>query len=252
MRGSHGNPTRPEHYIQQAVVQLLILRLQAGATSKEMEEFLASCVSEASRRPRSAPASVRRRGLDIHRLGSVLRAWHTQTDYLTEDGLPRPLPIAGRDSLSTLVRKFYPANKVRSVIAIFRSSGLIKKQGRHKWSPTSRHARISHLSHETLEHLAEGIAKYVQTVTANVTARSENDVLFERSCKVTRIPSREFQAFRRFVADQSVAFITAMDDWLEARARGNLTSNRRCTTAGVYTFAYFDEEAQPKRVKGSH
>ena len=244
MRGPRDNKMKSEHYIQQAVVQLLTLKLQTGATTKEMKEFVASCVSEASSRPRASTNAIKRRGLDIHRLGSVLRAWHTQTVFLTQDGLPRPLAIRGRNSLTTLIRRFYPASKVDSVITLFRSSGLIHEGSRHKWSPTSRHARISHLSHETLEHLAEGVSKYVQTVTANVTAKSKNDVLFERSCKVTRIPSKEFRAFRIFVAEQSTAFITAIDDWLEARARGHQKAGQRPTTAGVYTFAYFDGKAR--------
>jgi hypothetical protein len=88
----------------------------------------------------------------------------------------------------------------------------------------------------------------VQTVTQNVTAKSDATVLFERSCKVTRIPTAEFRAFRGFVGQQAIAFITAVDDWLEARnvAKPQRTK-RKLTTAGVYTFAYFDRDKPIKR-----
>jgi hypothetical protein len=86
-------------------------------------------------------------------------------------------------------------------------------------------------------------------VTANVTAKSDAAVLFERSCKVTRIPTKEFQAFRKFVAEQAIAFITAIDDWLEARAKNDTTGESPRTTAGVYTFAYFDRNANVRKAQ---
>ncbi len=238
-------PNRPklrsEEYIQQAVVQLLLLKMHAGANVEELRAFLELCLDKVTSKQPVAKSKIETRGLDIHLLGSVLRAWHTQTEYLAEDGSPVALPITGRSSVTSLIRKYYPANKANSVIEMFRSSGLIRKKGRRGWIPTSRHARIPQLSHETLEHLAQGVAKYVQTVTSNVTAKSDAAVLFERSCKVSKLPTGEFQAFRSFVGEQAIAFITAIDDWLEARAASHLKGTRKLTTAGVYTFAYFDK-----------
>jgi hypothetical protein len=100
------------------------------------------------------------------------------------------------------------------------------------------------LSFETLEHLSEGIARYVETVTKNVTAKSDQEVLFERSCKVRGLPASELNAFREFVGQQAQVFIIGIDDWLEGRSATAKHSNSRLCTAGVYTFAYIAENTK--------
>jgi hypothetical protein len=231
-----GRKMKSESYIREAIVQMLTLKLRTGTSIDELRSFTAECIEHARR---IACKSAKTQGLDIHRLGSVLRAWHTETRYLTEDGCPRPLKMQGRSSLKTLVRLYYPANKYELVFRRLRAARLVKRHGRDMWLPTGRHARISQLSYETLEHLSEGVARYVETVTSNVTARKEGDVLFERSCKVTRLPASEFASFRDYVAEQAIAFITAIDDWLESR-NAPAQPSTRVRTAGVYTFAYID------------
>jgi hypothetical protein len=231
---------KSEIYIREAIVQLLTLKLRAGSSLDELTTFVNSCIDDARQHSQTAG---RIQGLDIHRLGSILRAWHTETKYLTEHGLPRPLRKVGKNSLKSLVQAYYPARKFDLVFERLRTTKLIKRDTGACWLPTGRHARISQLSYETLEHLSEGVARYVETVTKNVTAASDKDVLFERSCKVTRLPAREFAAFKTYVGQQAIAFITGIDDWLESRnAPSSKLNSRNLRTAGVYTFAYMDRK----------
>jgi hypothetical protein len=235
---------KSDHYIEKAVVQLLALKLRSGSDADSVKKFCMECVDEACR---NTTDSIEHQGLDIHRLGSVLRAWHTETRFLTQDGLPKPLKSSGKGSLKSLIQLFYPASKFDRVFSKLRDASLIRRSGRGSWIPTERHARISRLSQETLEHLSEGVARYVETVTRNVTTTREDEVLFERSCKVTRLPKKEFAAFRSYVGQQAIAFITAMDDWLESRNSKKSKRLASVTTAGVYTFAYVDRNARTKR-----
>jgi len=229
---------RSEQYVEQAIVQLLSLKLRAGSSVAAVKQFSRCCLAKALK---SREVEENFRGLGIHRLGSVLRAWHKQTSYLSADGLPRPLRAHGRTSLKSLVRKFFPADKVDEAFECLVESKLIRRHSADQWVPSGRTARISQLSLETLDHLSEGVARYVETVTKNVTAKSDQDVLFERSCKVTNLPSAEFAAFRQYVDQQAIAFLTSIDDWLESR---NVLSRRkrgRRYTAGVHTFAFIVE-----------
>ncbi len=235
---------RSEHYVEQAVVQLLTLKLRAGTTTPQLRKFVEKCVGRASRATKHVTTY---RGLDIHRLGSVLRSWHKETKYLTLDGLPRPLKSTGRASLKTLVRRFYPAERFDVVFERLLETKLIQPFGPDEWIPTGRTARIPQLSHETLEHLSEGVARYVETVTRNVTAKREGDVLFERSCKVTKLPAYEFDAFREYVGQQAISFLTAVDDWLESRNSSAKRSKAALCTAGVYTFAYMGTKRVARR-----
>jgi hypothetical protein len=181
-----------------------------------------------------------------------LRTWHKDAEFLTFDGLPRPLKIEGRSGLKTLVRKFYSAKKCDEVFKRLLEAKLIQLHGKDEWVPSGRTARIPQLSHETLEHLSEGVARYVETVTRNVTAKREQDVLFERSCKVTRLPAEEFDAFREYVGQQALAFLTAVDDWLEGRSAMSIKTRSRLCTAGVYTFAYMAANSIGSRSSHRH
>src|SRR5689334_12737662 len=90
-------------YVEHAIVQLLALKMRAGYSASEMSAFVAGCLESAKT---ATAGSQTYQGLDIHRLGSILRCWHTETGYLTFDGLPRPLRIDGRFGLKGLVRRF--------------------------------------------------------------------------------------------------------------------------------------------------
>jgi hypothetical protein len=235
---------RSESYIREAIIQLLSLRLRSGSSVKQLEEFVASCIRDASK---SVKTADRHQGLDIHRLGSILRTWHTETKFLNKDGLPRPLQRSGRNSMRSLITAYYPSSKADLVFKRLRATGLIKANRRAGWLPTGRHARISQLSFETLEHLSEGVARYVETVINNVTTTNDREVLFERSCKVTRLPSGQFESFRDYVGEQAIAFITAIDDWLESRNAPSDSKASNHRTAGVYTFAYIDRRKRAGR-----
>jgi len=224
-----------DRYVEEAIVQLLGLKAQTGTSASALRKFAQSCGAQAIRANKGATSY---QGLDIHRLGSVLRAWHKQTAYLTPQGLPRPLMVKGPTSLRTLVTRFYPAKKFNLVFKRLVETRLIQQVGDAVWAPSGRTARITQLSHETLEHLAEGVSRYVETVTRNVTAANEKNVLFERSCKVTRLPVAEFSAFREYVDQQALCFLTAVDDWLEGRNKSLGKTKGKLCTAGVYTFAY--------------
>lgn len=240
---------KTEQYIEQAIVQLLSLHIKSGHPIGEVNALVQRCLDEAKL---TAELGPRNRGLDIHRLGSVLRAWHKESAYLTFDGMPRPLKTRGRYSLKTLVKKFYPSETFEVVFERMLQAELIRGDGRDHWVPSGQTARISQqLSLETLEHLSEGIARYAETVTRNVTAKTEQDVLFERSAKVTQLPVAELNAFRKYVSQQALTFIIAIDDWLESRSAANTCSTARRCTAGVYTFAYVvaNNERRLRRAK---
>lgn len=239
---------KAEQYIEQAIIQLLSLELKSGHSLVEVKALVRRCLVEASL---TAKLGSRHRGLDIHRLGSVLRTWHKETPYLTFDGRPRPLKPTGRSSLKSLVRKFYPSERFEVVFARLIEAKLIRSCGEDQWEPSGQTARISQLSLETLEHLSEGIVRYVQTVTRNVTAESERDVLFERSAKVTNLPTSELDAYREYVGQQALAFIIAIDDWLESRGVSSKKSDAQRCTAGIYTFAYVVTDGEVRGVRSS-
>jgi hypothetical protein len=96
------------------------------------------------------------------------------------------------------------------------------------------------LNSELLGHLSEGVSRLVETVISNVTTEQKEEMLFERSAKVRRFPVNASTEFREFVKNQAVAFLGAVDDWMETRAEAARGSRGKKCAAGVFTFAFMD------------
>ena len=239
MKDQNRDLRESDRFLRQALVGLLGLKLRSGATIDELRQLIDECLELADG---DSGFGVEQQGLDIHRLGSVLRTWHKEARYLSNDGLPLPLPLSGRAGLRGLIKTYYSKSKVDVVFETLKRAGLIKKYARSYWLPTEGHARISANSQETLDHVSEGVSRFLQTVLNNVNSRSKASLLFEQSCKVRRLPTSKAPAFKVFVRQQAIAFLTAVDDWLEARVEGANRKHGRSKTcaAGVFTFAYLD------------
>jgi hypothetical protein len=185
-------------------------------------------------------------GFDLHAIADVLRTWHTQTEFMTSQGLPRPLSVRGKSGLRRLVATHFPPSEISAVIRVLKESGLLARRGATSWVPKERHGRIPKATTEILRHLAEGVSRFTETVTRNTQAGRGGELLFERACKVFHLPQTDAQDFREFVQKQGILFISSVDDWLEAKvAQGNVRKKKGCA-AGAFCFAFIDDEKLPK------
>jgi hypothetical protein len=234
-----------EQLVRGALVQLLGLKLRAGTSNQELETFVRECVDEATQ-----TIGIGARTQDdvfyAQGYGSVLRTWHRDPSYLSPDGFPKPLAIAGKYGLRRLVERYYQREHYQRVLLSLRNAGLIRERPDGKWFPTKRCAVFPKLNEELLAHVAEAIAKLVQTVTQNVTS-VPTKALFERSAKVRTFPVDAQPEFRSFVNSQASAFLSTIDDWLEAHALPIKARGRKTCTAGVFSFAFIDDVRPSKR-----
>jgi hypothetical protein len=224
-------------YLRKAVIRMLFLKLKAGPPDLDLQPFVAECVREAEKLNVEESVTV---GFDIHAVANVLRSWHTRTQFLTSTGLPKPLPVRGKVSIHRLVQSHFPRTKTDSVVSTLKESGLIVRSGRSLWVPAERHARIPKATTEIVRHLAEGIARLTETVIRNTQSGRGGDLLFERACKVFRLPLSDSKAFRAYVQKQGLQFITSVDDWLESRAVSKKSKSDTCA-AGAFGFAFIDD-----------
>jgi hypothetical protein len=238
--------TDSDRLLRQALVGLLELKLRSGATLDEVRRLVSNCVELVSS---DSKLSDRRRVLDIHRLASILRAWHKETRYLSPDGSPLPLPLEGKLGLSRLIGTYYPEANIALAFKTLKRAGLIRRYSRNAWVPTQGHVQFSENSQETLDHVSEGVSRFLQTVLNNINSRKKSNLLFEQSCKVHRLPTSKAPAFRIFVRQQAIAFLTAVDDWLEARIEPSMQKRTKAklSAAGVFTFAYLDPVKKSQR-----
>jgi hypothetical protein len=95
-----------------------------------------------------------------------------------------------------------------------------------------------------VEHIAQGVMKLIETAHFNYTLRGKKRPLLQRAASVRRLPRKYRAAFREYVNAQGNAFVTNVDDWLEARVPRTQTRQKSSGTleqqvsAGVYAFAY--------------
>jgi hypothetical protein len=228
-----------EGIIRQAITQLFAVQLAAGTSLPELQKFALECAE-------SAPANTalsRQTAVDtdIHNIGSVLRSWHREAKYLSNDGYPKPLRINGKGGLRELVCRYYPAKDFDELLLVLKRAKLVNKDSRGKWRPSSKFAVLPRVSAEMNKHIGEGVSRFVETVTRNLVMSAKEKALFERAAKVQKFPVSELAEFRSFVQQQASAFLVAVDDWMEARAEAHDSSQGKKCNVGVFTFAFSDE-----------
>jgi len=228
--------------LREAMVQIFELQLRLGASVEEAHVLAQSCIRAASRIVLRNSADAE--NIDVERFGSLLRSWHRQTRYLSREGFPRHLGIEGRNGLRSLVNAHYPRNQFDSVLRSLKLARLIKRDGRGKWFPTTKHAVFPSLTRELLVHFSEGVARFVKTMARNVNTRNRDEALFERASTVSKLPVSAAPEFRAFVNKQALVFLEAVDDWLEGRVEESKRSRERRCAAGVFAFAFIDDLAE--------
>jgi hypothetical protein len=236
--------------IEEVLVQLFSVLLCTGKTIEDARRTANSCIESAKKTLHTRhKIGVDR---DAQDFGSILRTWHRHAKYLTQDGFPRPLQLAGRNGLRALIGQYYPT-QIDEILSALKSARLIKTTKGALWVPTGRYAVFPRLTGELLEHLSEGVFRLVETVIGNVTTDNKEEVLFERSAKVRQFPAVAASEFREFTKSQAVAFLGAVDDWMEARADAAKGKRGRKCTAGVFTFAFMDkvgrQVTKPSRIR---
>jgi hypothetical protein len=235
-----------DRLLRQALVKVFALKLATGTTLDSLRSFAVACVAEAAKDQESKNINT---SLDIHGLASVLRTWHRDSRFLANNGKPRPLLVEGKYGLQTLVRIHYPRHKFRDVLITLSRSKLVRKKKDGHWIPTETHARVPMPTAESVVHFAEGIARLAETFTQNTTSSTKGSLLFERASKVPRLPVGESKEFKKFAEAQGIAFLSAIDDWLESRNLKKGMPGRRTCPAGVYAFAFLGKPNRVRRVR---
>jgi hypothetical protein len=231
--------------VREAVVQLFALKLAAGASQEELQYFADQCLDRASKK--ISAESNRATKPDYHRIGSLLRAWHRETKYLSKDGYPRPLRLAGTPGLNELAHRFCSSDGVKPVVDSLKRGRLIRQDRSGRWIPNGKQVVVPYVSQAMFEHIAEGVARFVETVTHNITSDDKGSPLFERSAKVHKFPHSQLSEFHVFVEKQATAFLGAVDEWMELRAdKATKTQGRKCEV-GVFTFAFADTRVRKTR-----
>ncbi len=172
-------------------------------------------------------------------LPHVLAHWHTDPGFLDTTGRPRALPLRGRYSLETLIRRVFPhAALTRLVRALERNEALSRRGSLYR--PRGRAIRYG--TQDARLHGLAALLGLLRTLEHNVSAGAGRQRLFERSATNSRVPVRFMRTFAQRVHQQALPLLFSLDTDLkrfELAARpGEPTAH---VGVGIYLFEHPSE-----------
>lgn len=177
----------------------------------------------------------------------LLRLWHRDSRLLSpKDASPRPLHLArGRHSLRSLVRTLDSKADAAAVLDFMKSANLIRRTRDGRYLPTSDAGTITRLDPFVAEHLARSVVRLFGTVRRNTNLSGSATPLIERYAYVYDLNKAESAAFAEFTKSQGLAYLSAVDDWMEQRrVRKSKIGSRGAVqgvVAGVQVVAYLGD-----------
>lgn len=178
----------------------------------------------------------------------LLRLWHRDSRFISaKDARPRPLHVSkGRHSLRSLIRSLNQQADATAVLHFMKSAGLIRQNHDGRFLPSSDAGTITRLDPFVAEHLARSVVRLFGTVRRNTSLSSETTPLIERYAYVSDLSQSEGEAFAEFSKSQGLAYLRAVDDWMEQRRirkAKNSSARKRGIVAGVQIVAYLGDGA---------
>jgi hypothetical protein len=248
----------PDALMGKLVKSIVEFLIRSGMKGDDLERVFLECLSEVTTSSASDKDSVH----DSRFVGNgnvsaeVIRIWHRDGRFLDREARPRPLRLThGPRSLGALVRKLDPTADHKKSIRAMRAVGLIRRLPDGRYIPTAESVTIDHLHPLAIEHVAKSVVRLVSTVSRNTDPARKAMSLIERYAYVPDLSKAEAVAFADFTRSQGMAYLEAVDDWLERRRSRRLPKSQRQAdgngvAAGVHIFAYLgDKGASPSRNK---
>ncbi len=179
----------------------------------------------------------------------LLRVWHRDSRFIDQEARPRPLALTGgRNSLRSLVAKIDPAIDPDAALRSMKKAGLIRRMPNGRYLPTSESAIVDQLHPLLVEHVTRLVSRLISTVGRNTDPSGKSLSLIDRHAYTIDLDSAERKAFSEFTRSRGMAYLEAIDDWLEQRrvSRASPSVSKRKTSkgiaAGVYLFAYLGDD----------
>jgi hypothetical protein len=239
----------PDALMRKLVKSILEFLIRSGMKSADVQQVFFECLSELATSDAETNATQDHRFVGNGNVSAeVIRIWHRDGRFLDREARPKPLRLTrGPRSLGALVRKLDPNADHKQSIRTMRAVGLIRRLPDGRYVPTAESVTIDHLHPLAIEHVAKSVVRLVSTVCRNTDPARKSMPLIERYAYVPDLSRSEATAFAEFTRNQGMAYLEAVDDWLERRRSRRLPKSRRQAegdgiAAGVHTFAYLGDK----------
>lgn len=177
----------------------------------------------------------------------LLRAWHRESRLISDiDASPRPLHLRkGKNSIHALILGLHKKADVESIIRFLKDAKLITRMPDGRYLPTEEAGTITQNDSFVVEHLVRSVVRLFCTMRRNTTDAGRREPLIERYAYVSDLNPSDRKAFADFTREQGMAYLQAVDDWMEQRRLGRsqrpVGASRRGLVAGVQVVAYLGD-----------
>lgn len=150
----------------------------------------------------------------LDRLSHVLTGWHTDPDFVADDGTPKLLSAdGGSDSIAALLQRYAGDMPHGAVQKELETLGLVVRNG-DRFRVTARSYVRSAGDKDRIRQAGVALHDHATTVVHNIDADRLEPARFERMATTTALPVEQMRAFNTFAAERGQALLEEIDEWL--------------------------------------
>lgn len=171
------------------------------------------------------------------RICGVVHDWSRSPEYTDSDGEPKALPLRGNRSLSALIKRRLPRERITRIMQRMRARKVVRRRSDGRYVLLQRAVLVAKRDPVYLEWAAAVATEHLKTAFENWQARDREARQLDRIARVFNLPVDQASKFRAFAKNRAQSWLEEIDNWLEdhdaPRGRG------RRVEAGVHVYAYF-------------
>jgi hypothetical protein len=182
-------------------------------------------------------------------ISEILGAWYREPAYLNEIGEPRPLPIAGAKSFSSLVRRFLPRFHPGDIADILIAERLLQRDSNGEVVPLRRTAVFANANTMMLDRVPALLRGLASTLCHNTRPASEQrHTRCERGTTIDRLPAELIPAFNAHVKKLAQSLLNQTDAWADQRQHPpGAKRGKALARVGVEVFAFVETDEGTRR-----
>ncbi len=159
-------------------------------------------------------------------LGTVLQVWYREGVYLQADGTPKPLPLEGRCSVTSVLRDARIDEDARDIVSAMLTENLLTVDRSQRFTPTTRFVRGS-LTART-PSTVRGVWAALRTAIRNLQQPTTKTRWYHRAV-IAAVPARRLPELDSFLRQQGDHLAVMIDDWCAQEERSAAASEEMVT-----------------------
>jgi Family of unknown function (DUF6502) len=186
----------------------------------------------------------------------IVALWIRSRRFIDRSGQPRPLPLQGRASFTSLVREASPRIDPQVALSVLTHFKNVRRTSGGKYkliSPFFLTCSTKSLAFEPMAYFLSDASDTLGTILKRKEQSASADIFWRKAenLNLSKVATKQFLAFSK---ERTLAFVNEIDEWLEAHQRRHIGRSRgrkyRRVGLGVFSICSSPEPLRPKSSAG--